>query len=178
MSEDPQRVIAFWSKAGPAAWFAADPAFDAEISAQFGTLHAQAAAGALSEWEQSPEGALALLLLLDQFSRNIYRGKPEAFAQDQMAQAIAARAIEQRFDHKAPPALRGFFYMPFMHAEDIALQRRSVHFFAAQAHKEQLPYALHHRDAILRFGRFPHRNAVLGRISTPEELAWMEANPE
>jgi uncharacterized protein (DUF924 family) len=178
MSEDPHRVIAFWSSAGPAAWFAADPAFDAEIAAQFGALHAEAAAGKLAEWEQSPEGSLALILLLDQFSRNIHRGKPEAYAQDRMAQEIAARAIDHRLDHRASPGLRPFFYMPFMHAEDIALQRRSVHFFAGQPEKEQLSYALHHRDIIANFGRFPHRNAILGRSSTPEELAWLQDSPE
>jgi uncharacterized protein (DUF924 family) len=119
------------------------------------------------------EGALALVLLLDQFPRNIYRRSPHAFATDLLAQGIALRAVEKRFDAATDTFLRVFFYLPFEHAEDPALQERSVTLIEALRDAEFAKYATLHRDIIARFGRFPHRNAVLGRKSTPEELQFL-----
>jgi uncharacterized protein (DUF924 family) len=137
-----------------------------------------AAAGALRVWEASPEGALGLVLLLDQVPRNIFRGTPRAYATDPAARATADRALERRFDQLVPPAWRLFFYMPFHHSEDIADQRRSVALFDALPRNPDRRgslrrYGRPYIEVIERFGRFPHRNAILGRPSTPEEIAFM-----
>jgi uncharacterized protein (DUF924 family) len=170
-------LIDFWTAAGPKAWFKRDPAFDAALLARFEAAHLAASRGALSDWSQSREGALALVLLLDQVPRNIFRGSAHAYATDGLAQAIAAQAIDAGFDKAAPADLRVFFYMPFEHAEDAAAQRRSVALFEAHAARtgdsDSLRYAQVHADVIGRFGRFPHRNIVLGRATTPEEAAFL-----
>jgi len=171
----PEDVTAFWRAAGPERWFRKDAAFDREITARFLPAHEAAAAGRLSEWEATPEGALALLLLLDQFPRNMFRASARAFAADPFARAVADRAIAQGFDTSAADAERMFFYLPFEHSENLADQERSLALWRQAGDGEAGKYAELHADIIRRFGRFPHRNAVLGRTSTPEEQAFLDA---
>lgn len=165
-------IVRFWRDAGPKAWFAKDTVFDGRCRGYEAEHHA-AARGELRHWERDAEGALALVLLLDQFPRNIFRNSPHAFATDALARAAAERAIEARFDAATDTSLRVFFYLPFEHAEDLTLQDRSVTLMEALRDAEFTKYAKVHRDVIARFGRFPHRNAILGRASTPEELAFL-----
>jgi uncharacterized protein (DUF924 family) len=167
-----QDVVAFWREAGPGKWFRKDEAFDAEFRQRFLAAHEEAARGALDAWKDSPEGALALLILLDQFPRNAFRGTPRVYATDVQARAVADHSVRMGFPPQVEPALRGFFCLPFMHSEDLADQDRCVAMTAADG-GEQHRYALHHRGIVQRFGRFPHRNAVLGRASTPEEEAFL-----
>jgi uncharacterized protein (DUF924 family) len=170
----PADVVAFWRAAGPKRWFEKDAAFDDDIRRRFLKLHEAAAAGKLTDWEASAQGALALLILLDQFPRNMFRGQTRMFANDPLAHAIASRAILNGFDG-AYPDLRGFFYLPFMHSEDLADQERAIAFYRAHNDADGLKWAELHADIIRRFGRFPHRNAVLGRISTPQEQEFLDS---
>jgi len=169
----PADVVAFWREAGPTRWFEKDAALDDEIRRRFLAAHEAAAAGKLTAWEASAEGALALLILLDQFPRNMFRGQARAFASDPLARAIASRAILRGFDG-ADPAMRSFFYLPFMHSEDLADQQRAIAFYRAQNDTDGLKWSELHADIIHRFGRFPHRNAILGRVSTSEEQAFLD----
>ena len=168
-------VVSFWRDAGPEAWFKKNDAFDEEIRRRYLATHEAAAAGQLTEWEHNAEGALALLILLDQFPRNMFRGSARMFATDPMAHAIAAGAIVRGFDAQAAKAMRGFFYLPFEHSEDMADQERCVAFYKAIDDADGLKWAELHADIIRRFGRFPHRNAVLGRATTPEEQAFLDS---
>jgi uncharacterized protein (DUF924 family) len=170
----PHDVVAFWRDAGPEKWFRKDAAFDAAIRQRFGALHEAAAAGRLDGWAENPEGALALILLLDQFSRNLHRGSPLAFAQDVRARSVAERAIAAGFDLAVPADLRLFLYLPFEHSEAIADQERCVRLCHALPDRGLLPYARDHERIIRRFGRFPHRNAALGRHTTPAEQAFLD----
>ena len=167
-------IVAFWREAGPEKWFAKDEAFDAEIVRRFLPIHEDAAAGKLGAWEVTPEGVYALLILLDQFPRNMFRGSPRAFATDAQALAIAERAIARGFDEAYDAPEKRFFYMPFMHSEGLADQERCIALCAAAADPEGVKYAEIHRDIIRNFGRFPHRNPVLGRETTPEERAYLD----
>jgi uncharacterized protein (DUF924 family) len=173
----PAEIIAFWREAGPALWFAEDADFDAEIRRRFGPAHMAASAGFDAGWTENAEGALAFLILTDQFSRNIYRNSAPAFATDPLARAMANRALAAGFDLMTEPALRMFFYLPFEHHEDAASQARSIELFTRHrdltGDSESLRYAREHAALIARFGRFPYRNAVLGRESTAEELAYL-----
>lgn len=166
-------------------WFVPDAGFDKEITERFGALIDEAAAGRLSAWEGTARGALALVLLLDQFTRNVHRESARAFEADPVARAVAGRAIASGFDRAVPFDARTFFYLPFEHAEDLALQDRSVALFDALA-SEATPdraesaamlrsYADKHRAVIARFGRFPHRNKVLGRANTEEETEFLKS---
>ncbi len=166
-------VVAFWREAGPKRWFEKDFAFDEEIRMRFFDLHYAAADGKLAGWERSAEGALALLILLDQFPRNMFRDDARAFATDPMARAIAAGALVRGFDAQVAPQMRGFFYLPFEHSEDLADQERAVAFYKAAGDADGLKWAELHADIIRRFGRFPHRNILLGRSTTPEEQAFL-----
>jgi uncharacterized protein (DUF924 family) len=170
-------IIDFWLGAGPPRWFAKDEAFDAAIAKRFESLHHQAARGELADWSGSWQGSLALLLLLDQFPRNIYRGSAHAFATDPLARSIARRAIEQGHDKAAPEALTAFFYLPFEHSERLEDQDHSIALFDALGERgaDLLRWAKVHRDIIVRFGRFPHRNATLGRETTGQEQAFLDA---
>ncbi len=170
-----QGVVRFWfEEAGRAKWFRGGREFDSEIRRRFSSCHAAASAGILDAWRATPKGALALILLLDQFSRNLFRRDAKAFAADPFCRLIAAGAIRRRFDMAAPVSARPFFYMPFMHSEDPADQRRCVALFKARLPAGgNLPFAIEHCQIIERFGRFPHRNAVLGRRSTPAEEAFL-----
>src|SRR6185312_3288880 len=170
----PKQIVSFWQKAGPKRWFKKDPAFDQKIHEQFLITHQAAAMDKLSEWENAAEGALALLLLLDQFPRNMFRGTNRAFANDEQARAVAGRAIKHGFDKKVPNDLRTFFYLPFEHSEDLADQDKCLKLFRAMKDKEMIKWAKVHRDIIKQFGRFPHRNEILGRSSTPEETKFLE----
>ena len=160
-------------------WFKSHDEFDAALRHEFLADYEAAAAGALRYWETSPEGALALVLLLDQVPRNIFRGMPRAYASDAAALSAAERAIERAFDQLVPQVWRLFFYMPFHHSEDIADQRRAVALFDALPRNPDRRGSLRryghpYIEVIERFGRFPHRNAILGRESTAEELAFLE----
>ncbi len=167
------QVVRFWTEAGPEKWFARDDAFDARFRALFLDEHHAAAARAREHWLATAEGALALLLLLDQFPRNCFRGTAHSYATDGLARHYATRAIEEGLDLQLVPKLRAFIYLPFEHSEDPLDQDRSVAMFDVLGDKEYLQFAELHRDLIRRFGRFPHRNAVLGRIPTPEELDYL-----
>lgn len=170
----PADVVAFWRDAGPERWFKKDQAFDDEIRARFLATHEAAAAGQLSAWEATAEGALALLILLDQFPRNMFRGQHRAFATDTLARAITAGALVRGFDAQVPAVMRAFFYLPFEHSEDMADQERGLALYKAAGDADGLKWAELHADIIRRFGRFPHRNAALGRITTPEEQAFLD----
>ena len=167
-------IVAFWREAGPKRWFEKDTAFDDEIRNRFLAVHEAAAAGKLAGWEQTAEGALALLILLDQFPRNMFRGQARAFATDTLARAITAGALVRGFDAQVPKEMRSFFYLPFEHSEDLADQERSLALYKAAGDADDLKWAELHADIIRRFGRFPHRNAVLGRTTTPEEQAFLD----
>lgn len=167
-------VLTFWRKAGPDRWFAKDDAFDAEIARRFRPLVDAAARGELSEWEETPEGVYALLILLDQFPRNLNRGSADAFAADPLAREVAGRAIARGFDEAFDNPERRFLYMPFMHSETLDDQERCLALCEAAADAEGVKYAIIHRDIIRDFGRFPHRNAVLGRESSTEEQRFLE----
>ena len=159
-------------------WFRKDDAFDAHIRARFGTLIDAAIEGGLRAWEAMPHGALARLIVLDQFTRNVYRGTPRAFAGDAQALALAVALTQAGQDQQLPPMLRAFAYLPFEHAEDLAMQARAVELFQLLSQAQpgfdgMLDYAQRHQEVIARFGRFPHRNAMLGRPSTPEEVEFL-----
>ncbi len=165
-------VLAFWF-ADPGRWWKKDPAFDAEIRDRFLTLHEAVARGEREDWLGTARGALAYVIVLDQFSRNLFRGSSLSFACDARAIAAARGALENGFDPRLSSDERSFLYMPFMHSEDIADQERCVQLFASQ-HPQSLSFAERHRDIVRRFGRFPHRNALLGRQSTPDELEFLK----
>lgn len=171
----PQEIGNFWSAAGPGAWFKKDAAFDGELRARFGEAHHAAARGEYADWEASPGGALALIVLLDQIPRNIYRGSAHAFAADPLAQAAADRAVNAGHDRATAMPLRIFFYLPFEHAENPSLQARSVALTQAAGNDEYTRYAILHRDIIARFGRFPHRNAALARATTAAEQVFLDS---
>ena len=170
----PAEVVSFWRDAGPKRWFSKDAGFDDDIRRRFLGRHEDAAAGRLSLWETTAEGTLALLILLDQFPRNMFRGQARCYATDPLARQVANRALKCGYDQDVPEAERGFFFLPFMHSEDMADQKRSVALYR-EASDANLSYAERHADIIRRFGRFPHRNALLGRATTPEEQAYLDA---
>jgi uncharacterized protein (DUF924 family) len=168
-------ILAFWfAPETRPLWFERDPAFDADIARRFGPMIEEAADGRLAFWGKEPEGALALCLLLDQFPRNIWRGTPRAFAYDIFALGVAEEALAAGHDRALPPDRRLFLYLPLEHSEDLGRQERCVALMAALGDPILLDYAVRHRDIVARFGRFPHRNAILGRDSTPEEQAFLE----
>ena len=169
-------VLAFWRAAGPPKWFAKDAGFDAAIRDRFLGAYEAAAAGRLAAWEETPEGALALCIVLDQFPRNMFRGDARAFASDAHALAIAKDAIARGHDMQLDHPKRGFFYLPLMHSEVLADQEHSVgRQLIGGTGADSLMHARAHRLVIRRFGRFPYRNAVLGRETTPLEQAFLDA---
>jgi uncharacterized protein (DUF924 family) len=171
----PADVTAFWRAAGPKKWFAKDAAFDREIATRFLRAHEAAAAGRLSDWEATADGALALLLLLDQFPRNMFRDSARAFATDPFARAVADRALARGFDAALAPEERVFFHLPFEHSENLADQERALALSRQANGGTADRWTEIHADIIRRFGRFPHRNAVLGRATTAEEQAFLDA---
>ena len=174
-SVTPAGILAFWRDAGPDRWYRRDDAFDAEVRRRFLGLWQRAAAGELSSWEGSDDGALALVIVLDQFPRNLFRDDIRTYASDPLAREVAQRAIDGGADARIDPVLREFLYLPFMHSEHLGDQLRCVELFRGTENAENLGYALQHADIIRRFGRFPHRNPILGRATTPEEQAFLDA---
>jgi len=168
----PQTVIRFWRDAGPCRWFAKNPAFDGQFRARFIALNEAAARGELDHWRTTANGALALLILLDQFPRNAFRHTARMYATDALALDVAHQAIATGFDHGVSNRLALFFYLPFAHAEDSTAQDVSVR-FNRRLGKDYESHAIGHRDIIRRFGRFPHRNALLNRTSTVEEIEFL-----
>jgi len=172
--EEVASVLEFWfDPRQRSRWFASDPQLDEELRSRFGRLREQAAQGRLDDWRQWTEGVLALILLLDQFSRNLFRGDAEAFRTDPQARALARDIIGTPREAELSAEQRAFLYMPLMHSEELTDQDQSVALFAALGQAASHDYARRHREVILRFGRFPRRNAALGRNSTPEELAFL-----
>jgi uncharacterized protein (DUF924 family) len=170
----PAGILAFWREAGYDRWYTRDDAFDAEVRRRYLALWQRAAAGELSSWEASDDGALALTIVLDQFPRNIFRGDPRTYSSDALAREVARRAIARGVDARTDPTLREFLYMPFMHSEHLADQLHCIELFRRTDNTESLKYAEHHADIIRRFGRFPHRNRILGRTTTAEEQAFLD----
>jgi uncharacterized protein (DUF924 family) len=170
----PNDVVGFWRGAGPEKWFKKRDAFDEAIRLKFEPTHHRAARGEYDAWTESPEGALALLILLDQFPRNLYRGSAHAYATDPKARSIARTAIDRGLDRQVEPLMRNFFYLPFEHSEDVGDQDFALALCAETGIADDLKWARLHRDIIARFGRFPHRNAALGRVTTPEEQAFLD----
>jgi len=170
----PDQVIAFWREAGPDRWFTKDESFDQACRDRFLLTYEAAARGDLNEWELTPEGALAVVLLLDQFPRNMFRGTRRVYATDPAALMTADRAVERGHDTRVDPALRRFFYLPFTHSEELRHQQRSVTLNEGLGDPDGLKWARHHHDIVARFGRFPHRNDILGRETTPEEAAFLQ----
>jgi uncharacterized protein (DUF924 family) len=169
----PADILTFWRAAGPKRWFNKDAAFDAEVRARFFAVWEAARDGRLKAWEDSDDGALALILVLDQFPRNLFRDDARAFSTDPEALALARRAVARGVDARVDPALRAFVYLPFMHSENLADQERCVALCRAVGLTDNIDFAVEHADIIRRFGRFPHRNRVLGRATTPEEAAFL-----
>lgn len=168
-----REVVRFWREAGPSLWFAKDPAFDRRFRDSFLELHEAAAQGDLSAWLATPDGALALCILLDQFPRNAFRGTPRMYRTDELARRIAAEAIARRHDRALERPLALFLYLPFAHSENLADQERSVE-LAKRLGEPHVQHAEHHRDIVRRFGRFPHRNPILGRTMRPEEQRFLD----
>lgn len=170
----PSGILAFWREAGRERWYKRDDAFDAEVRRRFLPLWEEAIAGELASWEDSDEGALALVIVLDQFPRNMFRGTPQAFASDALARDVARHAIARGVDKRIDPILLEFIYMPFMHSEHLPDQLHCVALFQGTDNTDNLKYAREHADIIQRFGRFPHRNRLLGRDSTADEQAFLD----
>lgn len=168
------QIVSFWREAGPERWFEKDKEFDEIITTEFLVIHEMAAREELRAWEANAEGALALVVLLDQFPRNMFRNSVRAFATDPFARAVADRAIARGFDTATEEALRQFFYLPFMHSESLADQDRSLQLYEALGDAEQLQFAARHRNIIIRFGRFPHRNHLMNRATTPAEHEFLK----
>lgn len=174
VAEQAETVLAFWfDELDDRQRFARDPAVDTAVRERFGSLHAELAAGVPAAWQASPRTRLAAIIVLDQFSRNLFRDDARAFAHDGAARALTARALECGDDTGLTSAERQFLYMPLMHGEDPADQESSVALFTALGEPDALAFAERHQAAIARFGRFPARNAALGRTSTPDEIAYL-----
>jgi uncharacterized protein (DUF924 family) len=177
MAESPQGIVAFWfSDAVRPLWFKSKPEFDNQLRERFESVWQQAATGKLDSWAKSAEGALALVILLDQIPLNIYRGEARSFSTEAKAREIAGHAINKGWDTTLPGEQKAFLYMPLMHSESLADQDRSVALYDAAGLEYNLKFAKHHRDIIRRFGRFPHRNEILGRQSTEAEEAYLASD--
>ncbi|HWA75344.1 MAG TPA: DUF924 family protein [Polyangiaceae bacterium] len=172
-AEDAQAVVAFWKDAGPSLWFAKSAEFDRRFRERFATLHEAAARGDLDSWLSSAAGALALCLLLDQYPRNAFRGTKRMYATDEKCRSLARQAIRAGHDLEVEPALSLFFYLPFAHSEVLADQERSVA-LSQRLGAATIEHAEGHRDIIKRFGRFPHRNPILGRSMTQDEQRFLD----
>ncbi len=166
-------ILEFWEDAGPELWFAKDPKFDQRFRERFMLDHEAAARGELDYWQSTAEGALALVILLDQFPRNAFRGTPRMYDTDALAKRIASHAFAAGYDQVTPEILRKFFVLPFAHSEDLVDQERAVA-LARRLGSNDLAHAQHHLEIVRRFGRFPHRNAILHRETTPEEQAYLD----
>ena len=175
--ETSERVLSFWFEPPICDhWFSSTPEIDQQILSRFVSLWQRAAIGRCDDWMEHADGALALVIVLDQFPLNMFRNDARAFATQEAAIRVTRRAIEQGFDQQLQGARQAFLYLPLMHSERLADQERSVALFAAAGLQENLRFAEHHRDIVRRFGRFPHRNAILGRASTREEMAYLASS--
>ncbi|KIQ96926.1 DUF924 family protein [Lysobacter sp. A03] len=174
METTAEAVLEFWREAGPDMWFGGGEAFDRRVREHLLDAHMAASRGELQEWMESAESAMALVLLLDQIPRHIFRASAHAYATDPLACEVATRAVGHGFDTQIDPELRRFFYLPFTHSEDPMQQQRSVELHRTMPGEEPDKWALHHQAIIERFGRFPHRNALFGRATTPTEQAWLD----
>ncbi|MFA5679085.1 MAG: DUF924 family protein [Pseudomonas sp.] len=169
-----QDILDFWfAELEPSAWWSKDEQLDQLIRQRFSDLHRQAALGELWLWRQTAEGRLAEIIVLDQLSRNMFRGQPEAFAQDSLALVLAQEAVAAGVDQLLPVVQRRFIYMPYMHSESLLIHEQALRLFSAPGMEDNLGFEHRHRDILLRFGRYPHRNQILGRQSTEEELAFL-----
>ncbi len=171
----PAGIVSFWGDAGPDKWFEKGEAFDREITERFLGSHGAASRLELTSWQENAEGSLALLILLDQFPRNMFRNSAHAFATDPLARAVADRALAHGFDLAIEHTLRQFFYLPFMHSEALVDQDRCLRLYEKYGDANTLKFANIHRDIIVKFGRFPHRNQVLGRVTTPAEDEFLKS---
>jgi uncharacterized protein (DUF924 family) len=171
----PEDILSFWRNAGEKHWWTKDDAFDAAIRAKFLGVWTEGAAGRLKHWQQSDDGALALVIVLDQFPRNMFRNDARTYATDALACEAATRAVADGVDMRIGKDLCSFLYMPFMHSEHLADQERCIALFEQLGNEENAKYAAHHADIIRRFGRFPHRNRVLGRTTTADEQAFLDS---
>jgi uncharacterized protein (DUF924 family) len=172
-----RKVLDFWfQERVEKHWFDADPELDREIVENFGEFYRYALEGGLSSWTKTAETALALVILLDQFPRNMFRGSPQSYQSDAQAREVSRIAVANAFDQQRPPKERAFFYLPLMHSEDLRDQTECVTLYRRLQDEEQLKYAIEHRDIIARFGRFPHRNKVLGRDNSEEEEAFLKTH--
>lgn len=172
-----KEILDFWfSPEVSQNWFVRSDDLDAKIKLNFAEAHRKAQAGELDHWTKTPEGALAVIILLDQFSRNMFRGSPHSFASDAKALAIAKYALAEGFDKNYNDQQKQFLYLPFMHSENIADQDMSITLYEKLGNDSALDFAHQHRDIIAKFGRYPHRNAVLSRVSTAEELEFLKTH--
>lgn len=175
MHDEMQSVLDFWFKElQPEQWFVKDPALDQAIRQRFAGLHAQVAACTCDAWRDVPEGRLAEIIVLDQFSRNMFRDTPQAFQFDALALALAQEAVRAKADQTLSVAQRAFLYMPYMHSESVVIHEQAMLLFGQPGLEYNFEYEKKHKVIIDRFGRYPHRNAILGRTSSPEELAFLE----
>lgn len=165
----PDKIVQFWFEEARAQWFIKDEKFDQVITERFGETYRQAARGSLDGWADSQDGTIALVIVLDQFSRNMFRGSAQSFATDEKALHIAKAAVQNGLDLELAITKRKFLYMPFMHSENLDDQNMSVELFKQVGDRANVEYAIRHRDIVAQFGRFPHRNKVLGRSSTLDE---------
>lgn len=173
----PQDILDYWyAPEMRSRWFNSTPELDAAIRECFEQTWEAAVRGELNAWLSSPSGCLALEIILDQFPLNMFRGTAKSFSSEHLAIAVAKHAIAQGFDRRIDPAQLAFLYMPLMHSEDLADQDLSVELFAAAGLDNNLRFAKHHREIVRRFGRFPHRNAILGRSSTSEEIDYLNSD--
>lgn len=170
----PSDILTFWRNAGSERWYTKDEAFDQELRDRFMAVWEAARDGKLGSWQNTDDGALALLIVIDQFPRNMFRNDPRAFSTDSLARDVATKVIKEGRDLRIEPALRQFLYLPFEHSEAMADQERSLALFRQLGDELTTKYAEIHADIIRQFGRFPHRNAVLGRSTTPEEAAFLK----
>ena len=170
-----QTIIDFWfQELEPSQWWQKDLDFDAMIQKRFGHLHEQATAGELYSWRETAKGSLAEIIILDQFSRNIYRDKPEAFASDPLALALSQFAISKKFDEQLNQTERSFMYLPFMHSESAMIHEGALKLYESLGNAGNLDFELRHKTIIDRFGRYPHRNKILGRLSSAEEAEFLK----
>lgn len=176
MATDPNDVLSFWfDEAGPGCWFKRSDAFDEQLRERFLATWRAAAAGECGDWRSSPAGRAAEIIVLDQFSRNLFRGDPRAFAQDGMALVLAQWAIAMGDDNGMTPDQRYFTYMPFMHSESLSVHVDALRLFTALGNEQALDYEIRHREVLRAYGRYPDRNAALGRENSPEERAYLDA---
>ena len=175
IQDTPETIISFWfNEIAPEQWWIKSDQFDQQIKSRFGALHQAASCCELYDWRKTAQGALAELIILDQFSRNIYREKPQAFDCDTLALALAQTAVAAKFDQGLDRVQRAFIYMPYMHSESKIIHELAVKLFSQQGMEQSLEFELQHKAIIDRFGRYPHRNKILGRTSTQEEKSFLK----